>query len=101
MTNAEFVEKTKTMLRHIIEGYSAHWRNKFSEEDDPNNVCQRCGGGTQIVQGGDVVDCTSCNGTGLSSERIFDVEGFADFMEHEVFFGDQPFVELMECKIIE
>lgn len=99
MAKDEFILKTKALLSAIMEGYSAHWRDKFSE-DDEDNACERCGGGTQIEQGGDIVDCPSCKGTGVSSERVFDGDGFVEFMEHEVMFGTEPFLELMECEIL-
>lgn len=100
MASDEFIQKTKAMLKGILDEYSSCWSNKFNEEDE-SNVCERCGGGTQIVQGGDIVDCTSCDGTGQSSERVFDQDRFVEFMEHSVMFGDEPFLELMECEIIE
>lgn len=102
MTKDEFIQKTKAMLSAIIDGYSGHWSNRFEEDDESEeNSCPRCGGFTQIERGGYVVDCTSCKGTGLSNERVFDKDGFVEFMEHTVMFGTEPFLELMECEIIE
>lgn len=102
MTKDEFIQKTKAMLSAIMDGYSMHWSNRFSEDGDSGeNSCLRCGGFTQIEQGGYIVDCTSCEGTGLSSERVFDEEGFVEFMEHTVLFGTEPFLELMNCEILE
>jgi len=101
ITKDQFIEKTKAMLRVIMDGYTSHWSNKFNENDESEeNVCLRCNGFTQIEQGGDSVDCYLCNGTGVNSERVFDHDGFLEFMEHTVMFGNEPFLELMECEII-
>ena len=100
MTKGEFIEKTKSMLRNIIDKYSQCWSNRFSEDDESEeNSCPRCGGFTEILQGGYSVSCPSCKGTGLSNERVFDKDEFIDFMEHEVMFGREPFLNLMECEV--
>ena len=101
MTKDEFIQKTRSMLQTIMDGYSSNWKDKFDEDDESEeNTCSRCGGFTQIEQGGETVDCTSCNGTGLSSERVFDTENFMEFMEHDVIFGEQPFLDLLHCEIV-
>ena len=101
MSKDEFIQKTKAMLLGIMHNYSMHWSNKFDENDESEeNSCSRCGGFTQIEQGGYIVDCPSCEGTGLSSERVFYTDGFVEYMEHTVMFGTEPFLELMECEIM-
>lgn len=102
MTKDEFIQKAKAILSTIMDGYTMHWSNRFSEDDESDeNQCHRCGGWMQIEQGGNIVDCYSCKGTGLSNERVFDTDGFVEFMEHTVMFGTEPFLELMECEILE
>jgi DnaJ-class molecular chaperone len=102
MTKDEFIQKTRSMLQAIMDEYSSNWKDKFDEDDESEeNTCSRCGGFTQIEQGGETVDCTSCNGTGLSSERVFDTENFMEFMEHDVIFGEQPFLDLLHCEIVD
>lgn len=101
ITKDEFIQKTKALLSVIMDGYKSHWSVKFNEDDDSeDNVCSRCNGFTQIEQGGDTVDCYMCNGTGASMEKVFDHDGFLEFMEHTIIFGSEPFLELMECEII-
>jgi len=101
MTKDEFIQKTKAMLSAIMDRYTMCWSNRFEEDDESEeNSCPRCGGFTQIEQGGYIVDCYSCKGTGLSNERVFDKDGFVEFMEHTVMFGTEPFLELMECEIL-
>ncbi len=98
MTKDEFIEKAKIVLRKIMDGYSRHWKDHFDESEE--NQCSRCSGFTQIIQGGEIADCPSCKGTGMNSERVFDIEGFSEFIEHEVLFGELPFLELLECEIL-
>lgn len=103
ITKDEFIQKTRSMLQAIMEEYSRSWKNKYNEVDDETgeNTCSRCGGFTQIEQGGETIDCTSCNGTGINYERVFDSETFLDFMEHNVIFGEQPFLDLLHCDIVD
>jgi hypothetical protein len=102
MTRDEFIKKTKSMLKLILEEYSKNWKNKYSDSDDEidDSICNRCNGFLFIEQGGiGDVDCPNCNGTGLNSERIFDVQSFMEFLENDVMFGDQPFLNLLNCEI--
>jgi hypothetical protein len=46
-------------------------------------------------------DCIMCNGEGIECVKIFDSEEFADLIVEEVIFGREPFLELLECEIIE
>ena len=102
MTKDEFILKTRAMLQKVWDGYGNHWHNKFNEDDESEeNTCTRCGGFTQIEQGGETVDCTNCGGTGMNSERVFDTETFMEFFEHEVMFGNEPFFDLIHCEIVE
>lgn len=96
LTPQEFIAKTKAMLKHIYDGYS----NYVKHEVIPDSTCSRCGGFLYIEQGGvGDVDCPSCKGTGMEHENGFDAEGFSEFIEHGVMFGNQPFLELIECSI--
>jgi hypothetical protein len=102
MTKDQFIQKTRSMLQAIMDGYSSNWKDKFDEEDESEeNTCTRCGGFTQIEQGGEIVDCTSCGGTGMNCERVFDTENFVEFIEHGVIFGEQPFLDLLHCEIVD
>ena len=104
MTKDEFIQKTRSMLQAIMDGYSINWKDKYSEEDEESeeNTCTRCNGFLYIEQGGvGDVDCPSCNGTGLNSERVFDTENFVEFIEHDVIFGKQPFLDLLHCEIVD
>lgn len=102
MTKDEFIQKTRLMLQAIMDGYSSNWKGKFDEDDESEeNTCTRCGGFTQIEQGGNTVDCTSCGGTGMNYERVFDTENFVEFIEHGVIFGEQPFLDLLHCEIVD
>lgn len=102
MTKNEFIQKTKSMLSDILNEYSECCGNKPTYDDDSEeSVCQRCGGGTQIIQGGEIVDCTSCNGTGISKDRVFKTERFVEFIEHTVMFGPQPFLDLLHCDVVQ
>lgn len=102
MTNEEFVTKTKAMLKNILDEYSNSHSRKFDTEDDnEENVCDRCNGYSQIEQGGEIVDCNICDGTGQNNEVVFDTESFSEFIEHTVMFGNEPFYELLECTVID
>ena len=102
MTSEEFILKTKAMLKNILDEWSNSHSRKFDTEDDSEeNVCDRCGGYTQIEQGGEIVDCHNCDGTGQSNEVVFDTESFLEFMTHTVIFGNEPFYKLMESEIVD
>lgn len=103
MTKDEFIKKTRSMLQAIMDGYSSNWKDKFDEEDESEeNTCSRCNGFLYIEQGGvGDVDCPSCNGTGRNNERVFDTENFVEFIEHGVIFGEQPFLDLLHCEIVD
>jgi DnaJ-class molecular chaperone len=103
MTKDEFIQKTRSMLQAIMDGYSSNWKDKYNEEDEESeeNTCSRCNGFLYICEGGvGDVDCPSCNGTGLNNERVFDTENFVEFIEHGVIFGEQPFLDLLHCEIV-
>ncbi|MBK9258138.1 MAG: hypothetical protein IPM42_22085 [Saprospiraceae bacterium] len=100
MTKDEFIAKAKKLLAKIDMKYSQHWKDK--PDDNEEAVCSRCGGFTQIEQGGDIVDCHMCKGTGeAQGERVFDSEGFLEVIEHEIMFGSEPFFELINCEIVD
>ena len=101
MTKDEFIQKTRSMLQAIMDGYSSSWKDKYNEESE-ENTCSRCNGFLYICEGGvGDVDCPSCNGTGLNNERVFDTENFVEFIEHGVIFGEQPFLDLLHCEIVD
>lgn len=94
----EFVSKTKDMLRFIENGYSSFW--KIPEYSEDALECTTCGGFLYVCQGGVAdLDCPSCDGTGKDLEKVFDAEGFSEFIEHSVMYGNQPFNELIHCII--
>lgn len=104
MTKDEFIKKTRLMLKLILDEYGRNWKNKYNEDDEENeeNTCSRCNGFLYIEQGGfGGVDCPCCNGTGLNSERVFDAEPFLEFIEQDVMFGNQPFLDLIYCEIVD
>jgi DnaJ-class molecular chaperone len=103
MTKDEFIQKTRSMLQAIMDGYSSNWKDKYNEDDEESeeNTCSRCNGFLYICEGGvGDVDCPSCKGTGLNNERVFDTENFVEFIEHGVIFGEQPFLDLLHCEIV-
>lgn len=101
MTKDEFIQKTRSMLQLILDEYTRNWKDTFDEEDESDeNICTRCSGFTQIEQCGETVDCTSCGGTGMNSERVFDAESFLEFIEHDMIFGSQPFLDLLYCEVV-
>jgi len=72
------------------------------DEESEENTCSRSNGFLYICEGGvGDVDCPSCNGTGLNNERVFDTENFVEFIEHGVIFGEQPFLDLLHCEIVD
>lgn len=103
MTKDEFIQKTRSMLQAIMDEYSSNWKDKFDEDDESEeNTCSRCNGFLYICEGGvGDVDCPSCKGTGLNSERVFDTENFVSFIEHDVIFGEHPFLDLLHCEIVD
>lgn len=100
MTKDEFIQKTKQMLRKMMDKFSeSHHTDNSSLDED--SCCDRCHGFTQIEQGGNIVDCYECNGTGeAKGEVIFDSDLFGESIAHDFMFGNEPFYELMECEIL-
>lgn len=95
MTKDEFIQKTRSMLQVIMDGYISNWKDK-------ENTCSRCNGFLYICEGGvGAVDCPSCKGTGRINVRVFDTENFVEFIEHGVIFGEQPFLNLLHCEIVD
>ena len=104
MTKDEFIKKTRSLLQLILDEYGRNWEDRFTEDDEETeeSTCPRCNGFLYIEQGGEGdVNCPSCNGTGVSSERVFDKETFLEFIEHDVMFGEQPFLNLLHCEIFD
>jgi hypothetical protein len=97
MTKDEFIQKTQAMLKRIMDEYGKYWSD--APVDDEAEDCSRCHGFLYIEQGGEGnVDCPNCKGTGKNLDRIFDADGFLEFMEHTIMFGSEPFIEVMECE---
>jgi len=102
ITKEDFMQKAKEMLNAVYNAYCSAIKKKFEDEDDSeNNCCDRCGGMLCIEDGGDVIDCPSCNGTGQNNTMVFDKEQFIEDIEHGIIFGNTPFLSLLNCKIIE
>ena len=38
MTKDEFIQKTRSMLQAIMDGYSSNWKDKFDEDDESKPV---------------------------------------------------------------
>jgi len=104
MTKDEFIKKTRSLLQLILDEYGRNWKDRFTEDDEETeeNTCTRCNGFLYIEQGGaGDVNCPSCNGTGVRNERVFDKETFLEFIEHDVMFGGQPFLDLLHCEFFD
>jgi len=104
MTKDEFIEKTRSMLDLVLYEYCKNLKDKFTEDDaeTQENTCARCNGFLYIEEGGTGdVSCPSCNGNGINNERVFDKETFLEFIEHDLIFGGQPFLDLLHCEIVE
>ena len=98
MSKDTFIKHSKELLEAIDDTYTECWEDKITD-DSEDNICTNCNGGLYVVEGGDVIDCRSCNGTGQNYERVFNSEKFLDFIEHSVMFGGMPFYELKDCDI--
>ena len=98
MTINEFLKKTKDLLSLIDSKYGDFYTPKY-EEDSEENECSRCHGFTQVEEGGEIIDCGNCNGTGESTDVVFDAIGFSEFIEHGIMFTDTTFYDLINCNI--
>ncbi len=98
LTQEDFILKAKDVLMKIDSSYASCWYdNPVSDEDLPS--CNRCGGFLYIEQGGETVDCTVCNGTGVDKgDKLFDSNKFSELMEN-IMFNYSDFYELLSCKI--
>lgn len=102
MTSVEFVEKTKKMLNEIMNEYSsAHSWRLITEEEFKVTPCDSCKGESEFEFCGKKVNCVQDRERGDCGERVFDNEGFLEFIEQEIMFGASPFIELMTCDIVE
>lgn len=87
-------------IDYVVKNLLAHYKDEDDESEE--NICSRCNGFLYICEGGvGDVDCPSCKGTGLNSERVFDTENFVEFIENGVIFGEQPFLDLLHCEIVD
>lgn len=95
MTKDDFIAKTKELLKNILEKYSE------CHVSDGEGGCYQCNGNAYIERGGDIVDCSTCKGTGERGEPVFNSGKFLEFIEHEIMFGESPFLELIHVEVIE
>ena len=100
LTKDEFIDKTRDLINLILDKYNENWKNK--EDNDNTEPCGACNGTAYREQGGDVVECPSCDGNGVIYEKTFDSESFSRSLEDDIMLGeDEKFFELLECKIID
>lgn len=79
------VSGLREALEKIKKEYKECWKHEPRLPDEEIESCERCGGMTQIEQGGDIVDCYVCAGTGeKKAEKYFDAEQFVDFIESQI-----------------
>ena len=85
---ADILETIKTICNKADKKYGECWEDQPVDESEENS-CDRCGGFLYIEQGGDVVDCPYCKGTGQNlPERIFNQQKFGEWVEENPFFCD-------------
>lgn len=103
LTKDDFIKKTKELLTKIDKIYGNCWEQQEIDEDSEEYPsCTRCGGFTQIEQGGESVDCNYCRGTGIEPlEMFFNYENFSEEIKDNIIEGDTNFYELLGCKIKE
>lgn len=103
ITKNDFIEETRLILQTIFDGYKNNLEFKFNEDDESEeNNCFTCNGYGYICENGvSDIDCPSCKGTGASNERILNKEKFIEFIENDIIFGDNIFLELLDCEIID
>jgi len=81
------IERLKRDCLEAQKKYDECWEDQPFDENDEKFTCTRCGGMLYIEQGGEVVDCTSCGGTGVQKpERIFNAQKFGEWIETNPFF---------------
>lgn len=97
-TKDEFIAKAKALLLKIQKGHIECYV-PVKDENGKNEDCSRCGGMLYIEEGGNVVDCRSCNGTGEEMVNALDETAFCEFIEHEIIWSDEPFFDLINCTI--
>jgi hypothetical protein len=97
LSKDEFIQKTRLMLQDILDKHKNSFKDVF---DENKKTCQHCGGFGIIEEGGNGnITCRSCKGSGIGNGKVFDIEGFMDYIEFDVMFGKSPFLELLFCKI--
>jgi hypothetical protein len=93
MTDNKQVEQIAvSLLKQIYDGYCRFQKHELI----PDSTCTTCNGFLYVCRGGvPDVDCPSCGGTGMEREAGLDCEGFAEFIEHGIIFGNTPFLEII------
>lgn len=95
MTKDDFIAKTRELLKSILEKYSE------CHVPDGEGSCYQCNGNAYIERGGEIIDCSTCKGTGEGGDVVFNYEKFLYFVEHEIMFGSSPFLDLINVDVIE
>ena len=94
-TKDEFIEEAMKILKLMDSFYSEAHKPKLDEDGEELCTCSRCNGWGHVVEGGDSIDCPSCDGSGEGSVEIeFDFEEFTEGIEHGIMFGDTKYLEL-------
>lgn len=100
MSKDKYITEAKKLFQLINKCYADSWvyPSEDLEEDLP---CRRCGGFTQVIEGGESVDCSNCHGTGSDPiQKVFDHKHFSTGMEEIIFdSASSKFYELLSCKI--
>lgn len=79
----EGLEHYRADAKRLTDAFNACWEDVPLTGDEPN--CQRCGGMLYIEQGGEIVDCSSCNGEGVQRPpKNFNAEKWAELQDCEI-----------------
>ena len=99
ITKEDFIKKDKHLLEKLINGHSKYFKKVFNEDEvEEQESCTACNGFIYREQGGDIVECTACDGTGLKSDTQFDSDGFAEFFQEEMLLGEDSLLDLIYCE---
>ncbi len=101
MTSEDFISKTKKLLSEIETAYGHSWQNRtITDKELDVAPCEECKGSSCFKWHDKEVNCFQDPEQGQCYERFFDADGFAEFMEEEIIFGNKPFYELLSCDIV-
>lgn len=98
LSKDNFISAAKSIFQEVLSEYKNSWGSRSKGEE---SSCSRCGGFTQIEQGGYSVDCPACDGTGEDRDTEFDPHHFSDAMHSLMFECENNLCELLDCKILE